>query len=187
MKPLLLTLALACPLIAFADSKPEPLDANAPLVYVNQNLGFNVKGYKYKQSEFPCDIDKVLVSNLVEQAHDDGIRLEPVGTADKILNGTIPVLAIDIEKLVLGDEKRQFGTRQSSKLPKVQVTVALIKGKDEMITAKHTCAIMTLNEFTPSTNVLDLGGAGTTVCAATRKCLRDLSKDVIDWMAPQLK
>jgi hypothetical protein len=187
MKLLLLILALACPLIAFADSKPVSLDAKAPLVYVNQNLGFNVKGYKYEQSGFPCEIDKVLVGSLIDQAHESGIRLEAVSTADKIKNGTIPVLAIDIEQLVLGGEGRQFGTRQNSRLPKVQITAALIKGKDDMVTAKHTCAIMTLNEFTPSTNVLDLGSTGTTVCAATRKCLRDLSVDVVDWIVPQVK
>lgn len=181
----LLVVALACPLIALA-AEPAPLDDKAPLVYINQNIGFNVKGYKYKQSEFPCDIDKVLVNNLVEKAHDDGIRLEPVSTADKILNGVIPVVAIDIEQLVLGNEGRQFGTRQTSPLPKVQVTVALIKGKDDMVTAKHTCAIMTLNEFTPSTNVLDMG-TSTRLCSATRKCLKDLSKDVVEWVSPQVK
>jgi hypothetical protein len=163
------------------------LSATAPLVYVNQNIGFNVKGFKYKQSEFPCDIDKVLVSNLVEQAQNDGIRLEPVGTAAKIRNGVIPVLALDVEQLVLGGEERQFGTKQDSNLPKVQVTAALVKGKDNMVTAKHTCAIMTLNEFTPSTSVLDLGSNGVTVCAATRKCLKDLSKDVVEWVSPQIK
>jgi hypothetical protein len=178
--------AFACPLFAVAASEPAPLSDKAPLVYVNQNLGFNVKGYKYKQSEFPCDIDKVLVSSLVERAHSDGIRLEPISTADKILNGVIPVVAIDIEQLVLGNEGRQFGTKQDSPLPKVQVTVALIKGKDDMVTAKHTCAIMTLNEFTPSTDVLDMG-TGTTVCSATRKCLQDLSKDIVEWVAPQVK
>ncbi len=186
MKLSLLILVFACPLVALAKSEPAPLDAKAPLVYINQNLGFNVEGYKYKQSEYPCDIDKVLVSKLVDESRENGIRLEPVNTADKIRNGTIPVLAIDIEQLVLGDEKRQFGTRQNSNLPKVQVTVALVKGKD-MVTAKHTCAIMTLNEFTPSTNVTDMGSTGTTVCSATRKCLNDLSKDVVDWMSPQVK
>ena len=182
----LLIPALVCPLLGLAASEPAPLGDKAPLVYINQNIGFNVQGYKYKQSEFPCDIDKVLVGNLVEQAHSDGIRLEPVATADKILNGVIPVVAIDIEQLVLGNEGRQFGTKQTSPLPKVQVTVALIKGKDDMVTAKHTCAIMTLNEFTPSTNVLDLG-TSTTLCSATRKCLRDLSKDVVEWVSPQVK
>lgn len=182
----LLIPALLCSAFAVAASESALLDAKAPLVYINQNIGFNVKGYKYKQSEFPCDIDKVLVSNLVAQAKDDGIRLEPVDTADKILNGVIPVVAIDIEQLVLGNEKRQFGTKQSNPLPKVQVTVALIKGKDNMVTAKHTCAIMTLNEFTPSTDVLDLG-SGVTVCSATRKCLKDLSKDVVEWVSPQIK
>lgn len=182
----LLIPALLCPVFAVATPESAPLDAKSPLVYINQNIGFNVKGYKYKQSEFPCDIDKVLVSHIVDQAKHDGIRIEPVGTADKILNGVIPVVAIDIEQLVLGGEERQFGTKQSNTLPKVQVTVALIKGKDDMITAKHTCAIMTLNEFTPSTNVLDLGN-GVTVCSATRKCLKDLSKDVVEWVSPQVK
>jgi hypothetical protein len=183
---LLMPALLLCPLLSFAAPESAPGDAKAPLVYINQNIGFNVKGYNYKQSEFPCNIDKVLVKNLVEQAKSDGIQLEPVGTADKILNGVIPVVAIDIEKLVLGNEERQFGTKQSNPLPKVQVTVALIKGKNDMVTAKHTCAIMTLNEFTPSTNVLDLG-TGTTVCSATRKCLKDLSKDVVAWVSPQIK
>jgi hypothetical protein len=185
MKLLTLTLALLFPLSAVAATEP-PLGAKAPLVYVNQNLGFNVKGYKYKQSEFPCNIDKVLVENLVEQAHSDGIRLEPVSTVAKIRNGVVPVLAIDIEQLVLGREGRQFGTKQESNLPKVQVTAALVKNKDTIVTAKHTCAIMTLNEFTPSSDVLDMGSNGVTVCAATRKCLKDLSKDVMEWVTPQL-
>lgn len=182
----LLIPALLCSVFAVAAPESAPLDAKAPLVYINQNIGFNVKGYNYKQSEFPCDIDKILVSNIVDQAKRDGIRVEPIGTADKILNGVIPVVAIDIEQLVLGSEERQFGVKQSNTLPKVQVTVALIKGKDDMVTAKHTCAIMTLNEFTPSTNVLDLGN-GVTVCSATRKCLKDLSKDVVEWVSPQVK
>lgn len=183
---ILLTSALICPL-AIAASESAPLDAKTPLVYVNQNIGFNVQGYKYKQSEFPCEIDKVLVSNLIERAQGDGIRLEPVATADKIRNGVIPVLAIDIEQLVLGGQDRQFGVKQDLSLPKVQITAAIIKGKDDMVIAKHTCAIMTLNEFTPSTNILDMGSTGTTVCSATRKCLRDLSRDVVEWMAPQVK
>lgn len=182
----LLTFTLACPVLALAASELPPLSDKAPLVYINQNIGFNVEGYKYKQAEFPCEIDKVLVSNLVERAQRGDIRLEPVSSADKIRNGVIPVLAIDIEQLVLGDETRQFGTKVDSTLPKVQVTVALVKGED-MVTAKHTCAIMTLNEFTPSTDVVDLGATGVTVCSATRKCLRDLSKDVVEWMSPQVK
>lgn len=183
MKYSLLLLALLTPMLAIA-ADDQPLSAKAPLVYVNKNLGFNVPGYKYKQSGFPCELDKVLVDNLVEQSKLNGIRMEPVATADKIRNGVVPVLLIDVEQLVLGD--RQFGTERDSKLPKVQVTAAVLKGKN-MTTAKHTCAIMTLNEFTPSSNVLDLGSNGVTVCAATRKCLQDLSKDVVQWVEPQLQ
>ena len=169
-------------MIAAAD---EALSDKAPLVYVNKNLGFNVKGFKYKQSEFPCDIDKVLVENLVEQAQKNGIRMEPVSTAAKIRNGVVPVLAIDVEQLALG-QNHQFGTKRDSNLPKVQITAGLLKGKDNMVTAKHTCAIMALNEFTPSSNILDMGSNGVTVCAATRKCLSDLSQDVVQWIEPQL-
>ena len=185
MKLSLFFLILVLPALASASPNSLQSGQNKPSIYVNQNIGFNVEGYKYKQSEFPCDIDKVLVNDLVERAQVNGIKMEPVATIDKILNGVIPVLAIDIEQLVLGNE-RQFGTKQRSNLPKVQVTVALIKGADNMVTAKHTCAIMTLNEFTPSTDVLDLGSTGVTVCAATQKCLKDLSKDIIEWVSPQI-
>ncbi len=186
MKYSLMILALVSPLLAMAATE-QPLSAKAPLVYVNKNIGFNVKGFKYAQSEFPCDIDKVMVSNLIDQAKNEGIRLEAVSTVDKIRNGVVPVLAIDIEQLVLGGEKRQFGTKQDSNLPKVQITAALVKGKDNMVTAKHTCAIMTLNEFTPSSDIVDMGSNGVTVCAATRKCLKDLSKDVVAWIEPQIQ
>jgi len=127
------------------------------------------------------------VSALVDRSRNEGIRLEPVGTAAKINNGVIPVLAIDIEQLVLGDQQHQFGTKQTSTLPKVQITAALVKNKASIVTAKHTCAIMSLNEFTPSTDVLDLGSNGVTVCDATKKCLQDLSKDVIGWIEPQIR
>lgn len=184
----LLSLSLLFPCLALAAPEPAPsLSANAPLVYVNKNIGFNVEGYKYKQSEFPCEIDSVLVSNLVDRAQTQGIRLEPIGTRDKILNGVIPVLAIDVEQLVLGGEGRQFGTKQDSSLPKVKITAALVKGKNNIVTAKHTCAIMTLNEFSPSSDILDLGSNGVTMCSATRKCLQDLSKDVVEWIEPQIK
>jgi len=185
MKIFPLVFALAFPLVAIAETESPSLPANAPVAYINKNIGFDVKGYNYKQSEYPCNIDKVLVDDLVEQSKVAGIRLEPVGTIDKIRNGVVPVLAIDIEQLVLGDQKRQFGVKRDSKLPKVQVTAAVFKGND-MVTAKHTCAIMTLNEFTPSSDVTDLNN-GVTVCQATRKCLQDLSKDVVEWMAPQVK
>lgn len=187
MKISLLGLAFCFPLLAMAANE-QPLDAKAPLVYVNKHMGFNVKGYKYAQKEYPCSIDKVLVENLIDQAKAEGVRLESIGTIDKIQNGVIPVLAIDIEQLVLGkkEDKRQFGANEDNDLPKVQITAALVKNKDSIVTAKHTCAILTLNEFTPSSDVLDMGSNGVTVCSATRKCLKDLSKDVVEWIKPQI-
>jgi hypothetical protein len=159
----------------------------APQVYLNKNLGFNVPGYNYKQSEFPCDIDSTLVESLVKRSKAAGIQMEAVSTADKIQNGVIPVLAIDIEQLVL-NEKFRFGSTSTSNLPRVQVTAALIAKNLEngFVTAKHSCAIATLNEFTPSSEILDMGTTAT-VCSATRKCLDDLSKDIVQWTASQVK
>ncbi len=158
--------------------------AQQPLVYLNQNLGFNVEGFKYSQAEFPCNIDQVLVESLIEQGQAQGLNLEAVSSTDKIHNGVIPVIAIDVEQLVLG-KKFKFGTKTASNLPKVQVTAALIQG-EQVEMAKHSCAIATLSQFTPSTSVLDMG-TSTRVCTATRKCLKDLSKDIIQWVKPQVK
>jgi hypothetical protein len=155
-----------------------------PQAYINENFGFNVKGYSYSQSEFPCDIDKNLVALLLERGKKAGIQMEAARTADKIRNGVIPVIAIDVEQLVLGSKEHTYGAEPHSNLPKIQVTAAVIKG-DDMVTAKHTCAIATLNQLTPSSSVLDLG-TSTTICSVTRRCLRDLSKDIINWAAPQL-
>lgn len=158
--------------------------ADKPDIYLNQNLGFNIEGFKYTQSEFPCAVDKMLVENLLEQGAQQRLTIEATDSASKVHNGSIPVIAIDIEQLVLG-EKFKFGTKTRSNLPKVQVAVALIKGESYEI-AKHSCTIATLNELTPSTSVLDLGTTAT-VCSATRKCLKDLSKDIIQWVKPQIK
>ena len=159
--------------------------AQIPVVHINENFGFNVPGYNYKQPEFPCSIDTELVTQLVKRGKKAGIEIVPVRTADKILNVEVPVLAIDIEQLVLGSEEHSYGGKTKSSLPKVKILVGLING-EEITSANHTCAIATLNEFSMSSSVLDMGSV-TTVCGATRKCLRDLSKDVIKWLEPQVK
>lgn len=173
----ILTALGASPLLAYAKDEQAQ-------VYINQNIGFNVPGYKYEQNAFPCEIDKKLVAFLVEDGRKSGLEVTAVGTAEKIQNGKIPVIAIDIEQLVLNKDF-QMGARSSGVLPKVQVTAAVIKG-DGLTTAKHTCAIATLNEFTPSSSVLDLG-TNVTVCDATHKCLKDLSKDIVEWFSPQVR
>ncbi len=161
-------------------------DTKEVSAYINQNIGFNVQGYKYSQDEFPCDVDKVLVKEITKRGKEEGVKIEAVGTADKIRNGVIPVIAIDIEEMVLGNEKkRQYGTRSALGLPKMQVTAAVVKGND-IVTAKHTCAIASVNEFTTTSNVLDLGTPGITYCRAMEKCLRELSEDIVDWAKPNI-
>ncbi|MDQ2078428.1 hypothetical protein [Marinimicrobium sp. ABcell2] len=160
-----------------------------PQVRLNQNLGFNVEGYNYTQAEYPCNVDKVLVEKIVERGRSNGLRIEAVGTADKILNSKIPVLAIDIEAMVLGSDEFTFGTRSSSNLPSVRVTAALFDDNlpDGMVTARHSCAIATLNQLSPRSSVLDLDAGGHTVCSATHKCLNDLSRDIVRWVKPQVQ
>jgi len=172
----LLSLSVLAPVAVAKEQKP--------LVYVNKNFGFNVPGYKYEQAELPCDIDKNLVELLIKDGTKSGLTMEAVDTAEKVHNGTIPVLVIDIEQLALGKDY-SFGTKGKEHLPKVQVTAGIIQGQ-ELQTAKHTCAIATLNELTPSSDVLDLG-AYMSVCSVTQKCLRDLSKDIVEWVTPQVK
>ncbi|RZA04369.1 MAG: hypothetical protein EOO68_08410 [Moraxellaceae bacterium] len=165
------------------------LAANAlaapPKVYLNENVGFNVKGFKYAQKAFPCEVDKKLIVSLLDQGKKQNIPMELAGTAEKLRNGTIPVIAVDIEQLALGKEGFNYSHSKNNSLPMIQATAAIIKGKD-VITSKHTCAFATLNEFTPATSVLDLGTT-TTVCRAMRKCVGDLGKDIMTWASSELK
>lgn len=181
-RTLLLSLLIS---LSISAEEPTSVGVSGTDAYINQNIGFNVKGYKYTQSEFPCKVDQVLVTEITKRGAKESITIEPVATVEKIQNGVVPVIAIDIEQMVLGNDKEsQFGTRGD--LPKMQVTAAVIKGND-IVTAKHTCAIVSLQEFTPSHSVLDLGAPGMTYCKAMRKCIRQLSKDIVDWAGPQLQ
>ena len=179
---LLILTALACGLSVSTLAEPGQHH-----IYLNKNLGFNVEGYNYTQAEFPCDLDKVLVEQIVRRGKSKGLNIEAVTSADKLKSGDRPVLAIDIDALAL-NENVAFGTRTHSNLPSVRITTALIKDQSPngFTTARHSCAIATLNELTPSTNVLDLGTYGQTVCSVTHRCLRDLSRDIVQWVGPQL-
>lgn len=156
-------------------------------IYLNEHLGFNIEGYNYAQDELPCEIDTTLVSKILERAEERGLNMQAVSTADKIQGGEKPVLAIDIEGLALGSEEFTFGIDTDSNLPSVQVTAGLLHASEpgSAVTAGHSCAFASLTEFTPSSDVLDLGTTHT-VCSATQKCLNDLSNDIVQWVAPQL-
>lgn len=163
------------------------LSADAPLIYVNENFGFNVKGYKYQQSEIPCKIDKNLVASLIEKGAEENIRIEAVKTAEKIRSKKASVLLIDIDGLILGGSKHSYGMKKSNDLPSIKVTAALVdNAKNTHTLESHQCSIMALHEFSPSSSILDMGNTAT-VCSATRKCIKDLSKDLIKWLKPQLK
>ncbi len=179
------TLALST-LLAFSS-----VTAAEPTVLLNENIGFNVKGYKYEQSSFPCDIDKELVKSLVKRAKSEDFTIKAVNSHAEISNANAPLLAIDIESLSLGDKEHNYGHRvKDAVLPSVEVTAALIKSQTEgdYVMAKHSCAIANLAELAmnSSTNLMDLGTYGVTVCKATKICLDDLSKDIVQWVSPNL-
>lgn len=159
-----------------------------PDLYLNPTLGFNIEGYSYSQSEFPCQIDSVLVSEIRDYAEKQGLDVRISVTESELERAAVPILAIDIEALSLGKDF-SFGTEARSNLPSVHVVAALI-GKqfaEGYITAEHSCSIATLNELTPSSNVLDLGTYGVTVCSATHKCLNKLARDIVDWAEPRIE
>lgn len=159
-------------------------------VYLNRDIGFNVKGYKYNQEELPCELDTYLVEDLVERGKEQELEFKTVGTGDTITKSDAPVLAIEINSLSLGKEGFNFGRRGAGNvLPAVQVTAGLIREEDqgETVLAKHSCAILNVNQVSPgSSGVLDMGTYGVSVCDATKKCLRDLSSDIVDWVKPQV-
>ncbi len=154
-------------------------------VYLNEKVGFNVKGYKYSQKKFPCEVDVKLVVSLLDQGKKQNIPMELVGTPEKLRNGVIPVLAVDVEQLALGKEGFNYSRSKNNSLPMIQVTAAIISGGN-LVSSKHTCAFASLNDFTPSSSVLDLG-TSTTVCGALRKCAGDLGKDIMTWAGSELK
>ncbi|MDO3381504.1 hypothetical protein [Gilvimarinus algae] len=176
-----LMLALIAPSMVMAANKPD--------IYLNENIGFNVEGYKYAQEEFPCEVDKLLVEKILERGQEQQLNIQATNAQGDIYNQGIPVMAIDIEALVLGSDEHSYGTRSHSNLPSVKVTAALIdtsRFSEGFVQARQSCAIATLNEFNPSSNVLDLGSGGVTVCGAIEKCVSDLGKDVVKWAGSQL-
>lgn len=169
-------------LCAFTTSASE----TKPLVYINKNVGFNVEGYDYKQPALPCDIDNNLVNLLIKKGNKSSLNMEAVESKEKVRNGTVPVVLIDIEQLVLGEE-HNYGEATNSNLPKIQITAGLLKGKD-LQTTKHTCAIATTqNELLMPTDKVTYNLPAGSVCIAAQKCLEDISKDIVTWLKPQVK
>ncbi len=177
------SLTLAAALMGFCAS------VQATDIYLNENIGFDVPGFNYEQAEYPCNVDKLLVEKIVERAGEVDLIVTPTDTRGDIYNQGIPVLAIDIHALVLGSDEHAYGTKSRSNLPSVRINAALVEKNlfaDGYVEARHSCAIATLSEFNPTSNVLDLGSGATTVCDAIDHCLRDLSRDLVSWSQSQL-
>lgn len=155
-----------------------------PLVYINKSIGFNVEGYKYQQPALPCDVDIHLVELMRKRGNKSGLTMEVVEGKEKIKNGTIPVILIDIEQLSLRQSKT-YGESNNFNLPKIQITAGILKG-DEIQIAKHTCAMTKEDKFTMPTDKILLNHPNISICSEAQKCLKDLSKDVVFWVKSQL-
>lgn len=159
---------------------------NDKLVYINPNLGFNVEGYNYQQPALPCDVDKKLVDLVIKKGGKVNLQIETAETTEKIKNGTVPVVLIDIEELALSKE-HTYGDESNYLLPKIKITAGLLKGKD-LQTAKHTCAVAPSdNVAVLSTDIVKYDHPGVNICTEVQKCLEGLSGDVVEWLKPQIK
>lgn len=156
-----------------------------PLVYVNKNVGFNIEGYNYQQPALPCDVDKRLIELLVKKANNANINMQVVDSKDKIENGKVPVLLIDIEQLTLG-ENHNYGGEVNVNFPKVQINAGVLK-KQKLQKAKHTCEIALSTPSVMPTDVVKYNNPAVSACSEAEKCLKELSSDVIDWLKPHVK
>ncbi len=180
---LVFTVSCLLPTLAAAGSKPK--------VLLNQDIGFAVKGYKYDQESFPCNIETMLVERIVKDGKRSDIDIEPVSLAN-LPPSDSPILAIDIQRMSLGSKEHAYGVKNKrvSRLPSIGVQVALVSGQGSdatVLTAKHSCAFVNFNQLNPTiTSVLEIGAPGLSICDVTRKCLIELSDDIVDWLEPQL-
>lgn len=163
-------------LVAACSSAPT-VNGDAKTVFINENVGFAVKGYSYEQDGLVCDIDNYLINTLVDRAAEKNINLVRVKTAAQ--QG--PLLALDIESLVIGQNKRDYVGNNAVE-PEIGVAAGLlVKGRaPELTTISHQCVA-----FSDQVALSNTAG-GSSNCSNLNKCARRMSGDIIDWLAPQI-
>lgn len=157
------------------------LSADAKTVYLNEELGFAVSGYSYSQDGLVCDIDNYLVSSLVAEAVNHDINLVPINGSATIKSKQ-NILAIDINELVLGQNKKNF-VGNSAVDPKIGVMAGYINKSlaEPLISTSYSCVA-----FTDKMAFSNYAGRASN-CSSLHKCARRLSNDVIGWLSAQLK
>lgn len=171
--------AMLLPLLLIAACSTVPqLSPNAATIYVNENVGFAVAGFGYKQDGLVCDIDDYLVDALVERAVEYNIKLVRVKTA----SAQGPLLALDIESLTLGQNKRDY-TGHSAVEPGLGVIAGLVvKGRNpEFTSTSHQCVAFS------DQMVLTNSASGRSNCSSLQLCARRVSGDIAAWLAPQVQ
>lgn len=155
-------------------------------VYINKGIGFNIEGYNYEQPALPCDVDKKLVELVIAKGNKANLNIEAVETEEKIKNGIVPVVLIDIDELALSKD-HNYGVGANHLLPKIKITAGVLKGED-LQTAKHTCVVArTEHNSTMQGDIVKYNNMNVSMCSEVQKCLEGLSKDVVEWLEPQVR
>lgn len=184
----LLTLISSVIVLSACSSTPV-VTADAPIVYLNSNIGLSLDQYKYSQSQMTCEVDNELIENITLRAAKKNIRVLPVYTYSEV-EAADNVLAIDITDLPDSTETNHSGSKTVS--PKLGVSAAYIEKDtgnphaltfDDHCTGKFSHGGSKTNASRQTTG----GGAGPGICREMRRCARRISANITDWLVDDIK
>lgn len=183
-----LTTAALLTVLAGCSTAPV-LTADAPVVYLNSNIGVNLDDYKYTQPEMICQVDEEMVEHITLRAAKENIRVVPVYTYMEMEEAS-NVLAIDVTDLP--DETQTVHAGSKSVNPKLGITAAFIDKTPKTpltLSFKEHCTAKVDHGGSTTTAAGDTfgGGAGFSVCKEMRRCARRVSAGVADWLAEEVK
>ena len=115
-------------------SRTPSISADAPIVYINTNIGFESESYAYVQPEMICNIDEELIDDIVERGARENIRITPVSGAE-IDYKNHDVLALDLTRLGSGPSSGD-SYKGSQIAPTLGILAVYIGGNDAVSESK---------------------------------------------------
>lgn len=184
----LIILIVSVALLSACSSAPV-ITADAPIVYLNSNVGLNLDDYKYSQSNMTCGVDNELIENITLRAAKENIRILPVYTYLEV-DAADNVLAIDITDLPDSAETNHSGSKTVS--PKLGISAAYIEknaGNPHALTFDDHCTgkFPSGGSKTNAAGQTTGGGSGSGICREMRRCARRISANITDWLVYDLK
>lgn len=180
---------ISCVAVLSACSSTPVVTADAPIVYLNSNVGLNLDDYKYSQSNMTCGVDDELIENITLRAAKENIRILPVYTYLEV-DAADNVLAIDITDLPDSSETNHSGSKTVS--PKLGISAAYIE-KDavnpQALTFDDHCTGKFPNGGSKTNAVGQItgGASGSGICREMRRCARRISANITDWLVDDIK